>query len=60
LDLAPAAEGMTGMAVGLIRAIIAAAGQDRDEMTVLLVHREPAPVTAPCADAPRRGGRDRL
>ena len=26
------------MALTLIRAIIAAAGQDRDEMTVLLIH----------------------
>jgi len=30
------------MAIVLIRAIIAAADKDRDEMTVLLIHGEPA------------------
>lgn len=39
LNLAPTAEDMPDMAIALIRAIIAAADKDRDEMTVLLVHR---------------------
>jgi hypothetical protein len=36
---------MPDMAIALIRAIIAAADQDRDEMTVLLIHGEPAALT---------------
>lgn len=47
LNLAPTAEDMPDMAVALIRAIIAAADMDRDEMTVLLIHGEPAAVIAP-------------
>jgi len=38
----------------LMCAIIAAAGQDRDEMTVLLIHGEPAAVIAPCGHERRR------
>jgi Mg-chelatase subunit ChlD len=38
---------MPEMAIALIRAIIAAAYKDRDEMTVLLIHGEPAAVIAP-------------
>jgi hypothetical protein len=45
LNLAPTAEDMPDMAIALIRAIIAAADQDRDEMTVLLIHGEPAALT---------------
>ena len=47
LNLAPTAEDMPDMALALIRTIIAAADQDRDEMTVLLIHGEPAAVIAP-------------
>ena len=47
LNLAPTAQDMREMAIVLIRAIIAAAGKDRDEMTVLLIHGEPAAVIAP-------------
>ena len=47
LNLAPTAEDMPDMAVALIRAIIAAAGKDQDETTVLLIHGEPAAVIAP-------------
>ena len=56
LNLAPTAEDMPDMALALIRAIIAAADQDRDEMTVLLIHGEPAAVIAPYGheDAPAR------
>ena len=48
------------MALALIRAIIAAADHDRDEMTVLLIHGEPAAVIAPYghernSDIPQRG-----
>jgi hypothetical protein len=39
--------GVPDMAIALIRAIIAAADKDRDEMTVLLIHGEPAAVIAP-------------
>ena len=38
-----------------MRAIIAAAGQDNDEMTVLLIHGEPAAVIAPCGHERRPG-----
>jgi hypothetical protein len=47
LNLAPTAEDMPDMALSLIRAIIAAADKDQDEMTVLLIHGEPAAVIAP-------------
>jgi hypothetical protein len=47
LNLAPTARDMPDMALALIRAIIAAADQDRDEMTVLLIHGKPAAVIAP-------------
>ena len=62
LNLAPAAGDMPDMALALIRAIIAAADQDRDEMTLLLIHGEPAAVIAPYRHErrSRRGGRDRL
>ena len=43
------------MALALIRAIIAAADQDRDEMTVLLIHGEPAAVIAPYGHEKRPG-----
>jgi hypothetical protein len=55
LNLAPAAEDMPDMALALIRAIIAATDQDRDEMTVLLVHGEPAAVIAPYGHDKRPG-----
>ena len=52
---------MPEMAIVLIRAIIAAADKDRDEMTVLLIHGEPAAVIAPYGHKrPRCRGRDRL
>src|ERR1700760_514334 len=38
---------MPDMAIALIRTIIAAADKDRNEMTVLLIHGEPAAVIAP-------------
>ena len=47
MNLAPTAQDMPDMAIALIRAIIAAADKDRDEMTVLLIHGEPAAVIAP-------------
>jgi hypothetical protein len=46
---------MPEMAIALIRAIIAAADKDRDEMTVLLIHGEPAAVIAPYGHEPRPG-----
>ena len=55
LNLAPTAEDMPDMALALIRAIIAAADQDRDEMTVLLIHGEPAAVIAPYGHERRPG-----
>ena len=55
LNLAPTAEDMPDMAIALIRAIIAAADKDRDEMTVLLIHGEPAAVIAPYGHEPRPG-----
>ena len=48
LNLAPAAQDMPDIALALVRAIIAAADQDQDEMTVLLIHGKPAAVIAPC------------
>ena len=55
LDLAPTAEDMPDMALALLRAIIAAADHDRDEMTVLLVHGKPAAVIAPYGHERRPG-----
>jgi hypothetical protein len=55
LNLAPAAQDMPDMALALIRAIIAAADPDRDEMTVLLIHGEPAAVIAPYGHDKRPG-----
>lgn len=55
LNLAPTAEDMPNTAIALIRAIIAAADKDRDEMTVLLIHGEPAAVIAPYGHEPRPG-----
>jgi hypothetical protein len=55
LNLAPTAEDMPEMAIALIRAIIAAADKDRDEMTVLLIHGEPAAVIAPYGHERRPG-----
>jgi hypothetical protein len=46
LNLAPTAKDMPEMALALMRAIIAAADQDQDEMTVLLIHGEPKAVIA--------------
>jgi hypothetical protein len=61
MNLAPTAQDMPDMAIALIRAIIAAADKDRDEMTVLLIHGEPAAVIALRArTAPGRGGGDPL
>jgi hypothetical protein len=54
LNLAPTAEDMPE-AIGLIRAIIAAADMDWDEMTVLLIHGEPAAVIAPYGHERRPG-----
>jgi hypothetical protein len=55
MNLAPNAEDVPEMALALIRAIIAAADQDRDEMTVLLVHGEPKAVIAPYGHERRPG-----
>src|SRR5260370_5138293 len=55
LNLAPTAEDMPDMALALIRAMIAAADKDQDEMTVLLIHGEPAAVVAPHRHEKRLG-----
>jgi hypothetical protein len=55
LNLPPAAEDMPDMALALIGAIVGAADRDRDEMTVLLVHGEPAAVIAPYGHERRPG-----
>ena len=55
LNLAPAAEDMPDMAIALIRAIIVAADKDRDEMTVLFIHGEPAAVIVPYGHERRPG-----
>ena len=56
MNLAPTAQDMPEMAIALIRAIIAAAAdKDRDEMTVLLIHGEPAAVIAPYGHERRPG-----
>jgi hypothetical protein len=52
---APTAEDMPDMALALIHAIISAADKDQDEMTVLLIHGEPAAVIAPYGDDRRPG-----
>jgi hypothetical protein len=54
MNLAPTAQDMPEMAIGLIRAI-AAADKDRDEVTVLLIHGEPAAVIAPYGHERRPG-----
>jgi hypothetical protein len=55
LNMAPTAEDMPEMALALIRAIIAAADKDQDEMTVLLIHGQPAAVIAPYGHQRRPG-----
>ena len=55
LNLTPTAEDMPDMALALMRAIIAAADKDQDEMTVLLIHGEPAAVIAPYGHERRPG-----
>jgi hypothetical protein len=55
LNLAPTGEDLQEMALALMRAIIAAADQDKDEMTVLLIDGEPAAVIAPCGHERRPG-----
>ncbi len=55
LNLVPTGEDMQEMALALMRAIIAAAEQDKDEMTVLLLHGEPAAVIAPYGHERRPG-----
>jgi hypothetical protein len=55
LNLAPTAADMPDMALALISAIIAAADKDQDEMTVLLMHGEPAAVIAPYGHERRPG-----
>jgi hypothetical protein len=62
LNLAPTAEDMPDMALALLRAIIAAADHDRDEMTVLLVHGETGGGNRAlrAREAPRRDGRGRI
>ena len=55
LNLAPTVRDMPDMAAALIRAVIAAADKDQDEMTVLLVNGEPAAVIAPYGHERRPG-----
>ena len=55
MNRAPTVQDMPDMAIALIRAIIAAADKDRDEMTVLLIHGEPAAVIAPYGHERRPG-----
>ena len=55
LNLAPTAEDMPNTVLALIRAITAAADNDRDDMTVLLIHGEPAAVIAPYGHERRPG-----
>ena len=55
MNLAPTADDMPDMAIALIRAIIAAADKDRDEMTVLLIYGESAAVIAPYGHERRPG-----
>jgi len=51
---------MPDTAIALIRAIIAAADKDRDEMTVLLIHGKPAAVIAPYGHERRPGAAARI
>jgi hypothetical protein len=51
---------MPDMSLGLIRAIIAAADKDQDEMTVLLIGGEPAAVIAPYGHERRPGAAARI
>jgi hypothetical protein len=46
-NLAPTGEELREMSLVLVRAIIAAADQDQDETTVLLIHGKPSAVIAP-------------
>jgi hypothetical protein len=46
---------MPEMTLALMRAIIAAAGHDQDEMTVLLIHGKPKAVIAPYGHERRPG-----
>ena len=55
LNLAPTATDMPDMALALIRAVIAAADKDQDEMPVLLIHGKPAAVIAPYGHERRPG-----
>ena len=55
LNLSPTAQDMPDMALALIRAIIAAADKDQYEITVLLIHGEPAAVIAPYGHERRPG-----
>jgi hypothetical protein len=55
MNLAPTSQDMPEIALALIRAIIAAADKDKDEVTVLLVRGEPAAVIAPYGHEPRPG-----
>ncbi len=55
LNLVPTGEDMQEMALALMRAIIAAADQNKDEMTVLLIHGKPAAVIAPYGHERRPG-----
>ena len=55
MNLAPTAQDMPDMALALVRAIIAAADKDQDEMTVLLIDGEPAAVIAPYGHERRPG-----
>ena len=55
VNLAPAGDDMQEMDLALMRAIIAAADQDKEEMTVLLIHGEPAAVIAPYGHERRPG-----
>jgi hypothetical protein len=55
MNLAPTSQDMPEIALALLRAIIAAADKDIDEMTVLLIHGEPAAVIAPHGHEPQPG-----
>jgi hypothetical protein len=55
MNLAPTAEDMPDIALALIRAIVAAADQDQDETTVLLIYGQPAAVIAPYGHERRPG-----
>jgi hypothetical protein len=55
LNLAATAGDMPEIALALMRAIVAAADGDQDEMTVLLIHGGPKAVIAPYGDERRPG-----